>query len=193
MNPLKTSKIIKQEADDILEKVGVYKILEPYGNVTPTGSYFLDTMVYPDIDVYISKVSIAELFEIGGILAENNLTSQVVFEKSRISSLPGGLYLKARFTCGNWGRPWKLDIWSLEDKLINEKMGDMVRFKEMMTDEVREQIIRYKFSVMTKEKRTPMFSGYFIYKAFLDEGMTDFGEVTRYLIENGINMDNLLE
>jgi len=189
MNPLKRSKIIKQEADDILEKVGVYEILEPYGKATPTGSYFLDTMVYPDIDVYISRVSIAELFEIGGILAENDLTSQVVFEKSRISSMPGGLYLKARFAYGDWGRPWKLDIWSLEDKLINEKMGEMVRFKEMMTDEVREQIVKYKFSVMNKENRTPMFSGYFIYKAFLDEGITDFGEVTRYLIGNGINMD----
>ena len=187
-NSIQRSKTIKEEADTLLEKVKVFQILAPYGDVTSTGSYFLDTMVYPDIDLYMSKVSIPTLFEIGGKLATHDLTIEVVFQKSRISSLPGGLYLKARFDYGDWGRPWKLDIWSLEDSLIEEKMAKMIQFQKKMTEELRENIIRYKLSIMTDEHRTPTFSGYFIYRAFLDEGISDFREVTRYLIENGINM-----
>jgi hypothetical protein len=60
-----------------------------------------------------------------------------------------------------------------------------------MTPELREEIIRYKLSVMTSDKRTPKYSGYYIYKAFLDEGMTDFDAVSQYLVANGINMDVL--
>ena len=189
MNPLQRTKIIKQEADAILEKVGVFQILESYGNVTPTGSYFLDTMVYPDIDLYIPKIPISEMFNIGSKLAAHELTSEVVFQKSRVSALPGGLYLKARFEYGDWGRLWKLDIWSLEDTLIEKQMAEMVRFKGRMTEELREKIINYKYSMLTDKHRTPTFSGYFIYKAFLDEGMTDFDDVTRYLIESGIKID----
>jgi hypothetical protein len=172
-----------------LEKVKVDQILASYGKVTPTGSFFLDTMVYPDIDLYLSKVSIPILFEIGGKLAAHELTTDVIFEKSKLSTLPGGLYLKARFDYGEWGRPWKLDIWSLEDSLIDTRMAEMTRLQKKMTAELRESIIRYKLSVMTEQHRTPKFSGYFIYKAFLDEGIRDYGEVTRYLIANGIEME----
>ncbi len=188
MDPLKRSRILRLEADAILEKIGVFQTLEPYGKVTLTGSYYLDTMVFPDIDLYIPKVSISELFKIGSKLAVHKLTTEIVFQKSDIVSLPGGLYLKARFEYGEWGRQWKLDIWSLEESLIKKQMAVMHQFKEKMVDELREKIINYKYSILTAEHRTPTFSGYFIYEAFLDEGMTDFEEVTNYLIANGIKI-----
>jgi hypothetical protein len=113
----------------------------------------------------------------------------VVFEKSRSADLPGGLYLKPRIEYGAWGRPWKIDIWSLEDGVIDDKMEDMLRFKQAMTAEMKERIVRYKYSILTESHRTPMYSGYPICKAFIDEGLTDFDEVTQYLVEHGIRMD----
>ena len=103
--------------------------------------------------------------------------------------LPKGLYLKPRVNYGDWGRPWKIDIWSLDEKVIMDRMTDMRRFQAKMTPGLRKQIITYKLSVMTPQKRTPAYSGYYIYKAFLDEGIADFGSVTRYLIANGIQME----
>ncbi len=189
IDPLKRSRAIRLEADALLEEVKANQILSPYAKITLTGSYFLDTMIYPDIDLYISKVSLPTLFEIGGKVAAHELTIEVVFQKPKVANLPGGLYLKARFDYGDWGRPWKLDIWSLDDSLIEKQVAEMNRLQEKMTEELRETIIRYKYSVMTDQHRTPKFSGYFIYKAFLDEEIRDFGEVTQYLVENGIMME----
>jgi hypothetical protein len=189
MAPLDRANLIKQEADFILQKVRLYEILRPYGKITLTGSYFLDVMVYPDIDIYIPKLTVAQLFRIGARLAESELVVQVVFEKSNDPLMPGGLYLKLRIAYGDWGRPWKIDIWSLDEALIEQKMEPMLRFKARMTDRVRAQIINFKLSIMTSASRTPMYSGYFIYKAIIDEGLTDFQEVTKYLIENGIQVE----
>lgn len=190
MLPLERAAKLRQEADDVLEQIGLHEILSPYGKVFPSGSYFLDVMVYPDIDLYITKVSLEQLFEIGAQIANCELVTQVVCEKSDDPvHLPDGLYLKPRVNYGDWGRPWKIDIWSLAEELILQKMADMHHFRAKMTPELREQIIRYKLSVMTSQKRPPVYSGYYIYKAFIDEGLTDFGSVTRYLISCGIQME----
>jgi hypothetical protein len=66
----------------------------------------------------------------------------------------------------------------------------MFHFQEKLTPSLREQIIRYKLSVMTSQKRTPVYSGFYIYKAFIDEGLSDFSSVTRYLIACGIQIQN---
>jgi len=67
-------------------------------------------------------------------------------------------------------------------------MEMMQGFKNRLTDSLRQRIIRHKLSVMTREMRTPMHSGYFVYKAFLDEGLSDFAQVTQYLMANGIGV-----
>jgi hypothetical protein len=190
MLPLERSEMLRQEADQLLKLIRMDDILRPYGKVYPTGSYFLDVMAYPDIDLYITKVTIEQLFEIGAQLADCELLTQVVFEKSDDPMhMPEGLYLKTRFKYGVWGRPWKIDLWSLSEKVILQKMEDMHRFQAKMTQGLREQIIRYKLSVITSEKRTPKYSGYYIYKAFMDEGLTDFNFVTRYLVSCGIQIE----
>jgi hypothetical protein len=180
--------MLRQEADFLLQKVRLYEILGPYGRIVPTGSYYLDIMIYPDIDLYMSKVSVEDLFAIGGQLATCDMVYEVVFAKSETAELPGGLYLKPRIKFGGWGRPWKIDIWSLEDRVIDEKMADMLRFKQQMTAEVKGRILRYKYSILTESHRTPMYSGYYVCRAFIDEGLTDFEEVTQYLVEHGIRM-----
>ena len=190
MLPLERSDKLRREADLVLGLIRLYDILRPYGKVYQSGSYFLDVMVYPDIDLYITKVSIDQLFEIGARIAGCELVVQVVFERTDDPvNMPEGLYLKSRVNYGDWGRPWKIDIWSLEEKIILHKMADMYYFKVNMTPGLREQIIRYKLSVMTSQLRTPMYSGYYIYKAFIDEGLTDFESVTQYLISNSIQME----
>ena len=67
-------------------------------------------------------------------------------------------------------------------------MAPMRHFLGCLTPELRRQIIRYKLSMLTPAGRTPMYSGYYIYRAFIDEGLTDFEQVTRYLVANGIQV-----
>ena len=88
MEPIERASKLRQEADFILHQVKVYDILRPHGTIVPTGSYFLDVMVYPDIDLYFSKVSIDQLFDIGGQLAKSDMVFRVEFEKSNEPRLP---------------------------------------------------------------------------------------------------------
>jgi hypothetical protein len=145
-------------------------------------------MIYPDIDMYVSKIPVNKIFEIAGQFASSSLVSEVRFEKEDKPPLDGGLYLKLYLNYGNWKRPWKIDVWFLEVPVIEKLMKDIYCFKEKLTPALKEKILNYKYSVLTETHRTPMYSGYYIYKAFLDEGIRDFSEVTKYLIGNNIKM-----
>ncbi len=190
MQVLMTADKLKMEAHQILALLHIPELLHPFGKVFATGSYFLDVMVYPDIDLYITTIRIDQLFAIGALLAACPLVTQVVFEPTDDPvHMPHGLYLKTRLNYGDWGRPWKIDLWSLAEDVILRKMAEMDHFKRKMTPVLREQIVKYKLSILTLQKRTPMYSGYHVYKAFIDEGLTDFSEVTNYLISHGVRME----
>src|SRR5512133_3451028 len=115
MDALERSRVLRGEADEVMRIIHLRSVLARCGKVTFTGSYYLDVMVYPDIDLYIPKVSVAQLFQVAGELAGQDVVFQVVFERSADASLPGGLYLKLRVAYGKWPRPWKIDIWSLDE------------------------------------------------------------------------------
>jgi hypothetical protein len=188
MSPTQISIELKQQADYILKELKFCEILSQHGRVIPTGSYFLDLMIYPDIDFYATKVPIEKVFEIAGKLVKSNLVFQVKFEKSDEENMRNGLYLKLFIHYGNWKRHWKIDIWFLEDSHIDEVMKEMNQFKDKLTPELKEKILKYKFSVINEQHRTPMYSGYFIYKAMINEGLTKHDKITEYLRNNNIKM-----
>ncbi len=179
---------LRREAEEVLKLIRLEELVRPYGPITPTGSYFLEVMAYPDIDIYIPEMTVKAIFRIAEGLAECEAVKQVVFEKSHDPSLPGGLYLKPRVYIGSWGRPWKVDIWSISEELLQAKMADMRRYREKMTPALHERILLYKHSVMTADMRTPAMSGHFIYRAFIDEGLVEFTDVTEFLMRHGIKI-----
>lgn len=187
-DPLERAGRLHLEACQLMESIRLMEALQPFGEVFLTGSYFLDVMVYPDLDLYVPMTSIANIFAAAGKMAGNPGVIRVTFENEEHPILPGGLYLNLRVNLGNWGRPWKVDIWWLEEDLIREKREIMNHFKQRLTPELRQQIIRYKNNLINTNGRTPQFSGYFVYRAFLDEGLRDPVEITGYLVKNGIKI-----
>jgi hypothetical protein len=177
---------LHREAGDLMQFLKIKDVLQPFGEVVPTGSYYLDLMIYPDLDLYVPKTTIPHIFETAGKMANSDKVIRVSFENELHPGLEGGLFLNFRVATGDWGRPWKVDIWWLEPAMITQKMEIMLHFKEKLTPDLRLSILRYKNSLMTKDRRTPMYSGYYIYKAFLDEGLSDPFEVTRYISSKGI-------
>jgi hypothetical protein len=190
MDPLERAACLKSEADTMLDAVHVFDILGKYSRIYPTGSYFLNLMAYPDIDIMIEKVPVQTMFAIGGRLACSEQVFEVKFEKAAPDDplVANGLYLKPRIRWGNWSRPWKIDIWSLDYAQIERKLTEMRKFQSLLTPALRERILCYKVTHLTPEGRTPMYSGYFIYKAVLEEGLTEDEEISASLRKNNIQV-----
>ncbi len=190
MKPIERSTKLKIEADELLREVKLAELTAEIGALTPTGSYFLDLMVYPDIDLFLPPATPSQLFRVAAHLVENHPVERLNFLNGGPGPLKDGLYIKPVIAVGDWERPWKIDIWAIDLNFIEEKNAEMRSFKDRMTLEQRERIINYKFSILTPEYRTPMYSGIYIYQAVIDHGMVEHTEITEYLRENGIQISS---
>lgn len=191
MAPEERARKLRKEADEVLKMINLKRHCAPIGTVAPTGSYFMDLMMYPDIDLYLPPTTIEKLFVLASKFAKIECVKEVVFQKGSAwdkGDLAKGYYLKPIVEYGNWGRPWKVDIWSLPVRIIKKKQRELRNLKERMTPVQRKLILEYKYRILTDQHRTPMFSGIYIYRAIIDHGMTDHKKITKYLKDNGIRM-----
>src|SRR4051812_46288798 len=88
---------IKKEADEILDRKGLRKILDAYGKPHVTGSYELDLMVWRDLDIYLEAGSMDErtFFSMGSEIAELLHPVKMSYRNERImrtAGLPDGMY-----------------------------------------------------------------------------------------------------
>jgi len=187
MNPVERSAKLKKEADELLRDIRLEELCRDIGKVTPTGSYYLDLMIYPDIDLYLPPAIPRQLFQIAAHLVENHPVVRVNFLNGGSGPLKDGLYIKPVIAVGSWERPWKIDIWAVAQSFIDDKTAELDSFVERMTPEQRELILNYKYAILNEEGRTPMFSGIYIFRAVIDHGLSRFSDISGYLRENPIN------
>ena len=188
MTPIERAYKLKQEADDLLQKIDLATLCRPIGEMTATGSYFLDLMMYPDIDLYLPPATPTQLFKIVSQLAENHPVIRVNYEKGGRGPLASALYIKPVIAVGNWERPWKIDIWAVDTAYIQAKTAELQTLANKMSPHQRNLILEYKYSVLNDKGRTPTFSGIYIYQAIIEQGMEDFDDITQFLRANAITM-----
>lgn len=188
MIPLERSAKLKEEADQLLQEIKLEELTRDIGILTPTGSYYLDLMMYPDIDMYLPPATPRQLFGIATHLVENHPVVRVNFLNGGPGPLEDALYIKPVIAVGEWERPWKIDIWAVNQSFIDEKTNQLESLKDRMTTEQRELILNYKYSILTPQGRTPMFSGIHIYQAVVDHGLSTHTDITQYLKEQSINI-----
>src|SRR5437867_12506587 len=85
------TKEIHAEADELLDQIGLRKILQKYGNVHVTGSYSLGLMTWRDLDIYLENGAITEndFFQLGREIANLLSPVKMSFRNERISKTPG--------------------------------------------------------------------------------------------------------
>jgi hypothetical protein len=188
MTPEERSNALKQEADVVMKMINLEKHCEYIGKPVLTGSYFMDLMMYPDIDLYLPVTMPDTLLSLAMQFAKYDCVRKINFEKGGPGDLAKGLYLKPMIEYGNWGRLWKIDIWSLSPEIVQKKQKDLLYLKTRMTPEQRKCILEYKYSILNESGRTPMFSGIYIYQAVINLGMMDFNDITEYLRNNNISI-----
>jgi hypothetical protein len=173
---------------------GLEALLQTCGFVSCLGSYYLDLMAWPDLDLCIPlDTSIGFESKFLDLGPRFSLVCDLIslrYENTvrhPAKPLPNGLY---------WGVSvqqyatlrWKVDIWAVPAADIETNKAEVDRLKSKLTPQKRALILELKQALLTPEGRTPPFSGYHVYCAVLDHSLHTIDEIREYLNCQGISV-----
>jgi len=175
------------------------KALASMGEIHFTGSYALDTMSWPDIDLELAPTSKERtspeiLGSLAGLLFVDQRVSKADFRNFTHHSRPGmtrGFCLsiqvldQALEPLGQ-GLFWKVDLWILEDSCPSRLF--MEKLLTQMTPNTKELILHYKRVWTKMYGRPPQMASYFLYQAVVFEGLKEEQEILAYLRERGVKV-----
>jgi hypothetical protein len=173
------------EADDILEKKNLRKILNRYGIVHVTGSYALGLMTWRDLDVYLETENLTEekFFELGKEMVSVLQPVKMSFRNERLAKtkgLPLGLYWGIYLGDEKKGS-WKIDIWGLSSKECEERLQFCDHIAERISDESKMKILEIKSRCWVDPLYRKFYTSNDIYTAVLDKHVHDVESFKLYL------------
>lgn len=187
---LEESREVKAQADRLIAASGILDIVGIYGDVKIGGSYALDTMLRPDIDIFViaEKHDYAKVLEVQRRLMETkffrelDFVNWVEFEDPEVMDVHE--YYFQPWTPFE-GVLWKLDI-SLFTPEYDRSAELTDRFKRLLDAEPdnakRIAILTIKEAMREGKKYRVGVEGKLIYQAVLDHGIlnpADFEEFLR--------------
>ena len=175
------SKKIRRIADSLLAQSRIIETLQAFGSPQLTGSYELDLMYGPDIDVVVvtddpRQVSRAVLDQ---VLDQGYFQRYEYGDFVRFSypNRPKGYILVLAVTVEDVY--WEIEIWFLFGASKQEtKLMDFVC--RNLTPETRETILRLKHQRKVAGKGKHAVSSVDIYKGVLKYGLSTLGEIEKH-------------
>lgn len=166
----------RKQAAKILKNSRVIELFSDYGTVKLVGSYALNVMLRPDLDIYVltKKQDFEKLSKILNRLFSKNYFQQICFANwydfSRESGIEG-YYLEPKINIGK--NRWKLDIWFMTEdqyKPHTEKFLGLLN-NDFNPEIKRGIILELKNHFRDGEKYKGNINGKMIYKAVLEDGI----------------------
>src|SRR3989344_2197851 len=162
------SQKLKHQADRILKESRLVEILTTYGNPKITGSYPLDVMLRPDLDIYVltQHHDVKKMTTVISTLIENHYFNEIDFADWLNYSRKGliGYYLQPHTSLD--GVDWKMDVWLIKENLYKpytEEYIDLLR----ASPEKRKTILKIKNDLREGDKYIRGINGRKIYDAVL--------------------------
>lgn len=184
---------LEQKADSFIQTAPYFEIIRAHGPLYFTGSYFLKTMTWPDIDLQLCLQGTQNAKDI-----LSHISASLIKEK--------GLKKLQFIDFFNYPRPpmtkgfclgfiafdeeindfWKIDLWILDTILLQENQLFMKNLKENMTPVHHALIMGFKKEWTTLYGRPPKMASYYLYQAIVFENLEKRQDIETYLYSKGV-------
>lgn len=186
---------LEQKADRFIQISSYFQIIRNHGILYFTGSYFLKTMTWLDIDL---QLGLEEIKNAKDVLSQ--ISASLIQEKGlkKLQFIDFLNYPRPRMTSGlclnfiafdeEIQDFWKVDLWILESSLLEENQKLMARFKEAMTPAHYTLIMNYKQEWTALYGRPPQMASYYLYQAIILKNLKERQEIETYLLSKGVKI-----
>ena len=171
---VKYSRLLRREATELLDKEGLLSMLKAVGTTQVIGSYALDTMTWPDIDISMNlpdAQNVEVFFELAKSIATKFEITKMSYSNHYIRNFPGfdhGLYwgILLRYA----GREWKVDLWGYNDTDYQRHITEANELSCQLQQADHLAILRIKHVICQHpEYRGNVYNSMAIYRAVLED------------------------
>lgn len=165
---------LRREATALLDKEGLLSMLKAVGTTQVIGSYALDTMTWPDIDISMNlpqAQNVELFFELAQRIATKFEITKMSYSNHYIRNFPGfdhGLYwgIQLRYA----GTEWKVDLWGYNDTDYQRHIAEANELFCQLQQADRLAILRIKHVICQQpEYRGNVYNSMAIYRAVLED------------------------
>ena len=163
---------LKEEGRKILEDEGLLEILNRYGETKVVGSYDLDLLIKPDIDISIcvKEFDIDKYFALCAEITKKLKPSRVKYLDQSIKKLPfpfeEGYYLGLHILRNDI--QWKIDGWVFNPKVFKERVDFHNEIKKRINSTNRQILLSIKKEICN----SPSYISVDLYYAVLFDNIT---------------------
>jgi hypothetical protein len=162
------SEYTRNQASAILQSTNLLDILKKYGEVHLIGSYPLNVMYGPDIDIIVVSKNIRK----SSIDALNEIIEKKLFRKIEYGDFvkfpmekrPMGYILVLKIVVEKV--KWEIEVWFLED--ASDQLNYHKLLESKLTEQTRTKILKAKHLRETSNLSKHALSSYEIYKQILE-------------------------
>ena len=186
---IRHSKRLHEEANELLDKEGLLPMLNAFGTTRVIGSYTLDTMTWPDIDISMNLPNAQDVvlfFELGKRIVTKFEITKMSYSNHFIRNFPGfdhGLYwgIQLRYA----GREWKIDLWGYSDADYQTHIADFEALHRQLEQADRTAILRIKHVICQHpDYRGNVYNSMAIYRAVLEDKIETVDEFKAWVEKN---------
>lgn len=182
---MKQNLLLKDEANNLVYKMGLSTVLESFGKIHISGSYALDLMTWRDLDIYLETDLISEqrFFQLGGELNAMLSPLRMHFRNERnakTDGLPDGLYWGIYLGDERQGA-WKIDVWAVCEKELDRLIKYCEAIREQLDDTSSSTILSIKSQCWQDPEYRRVYSSAHIYEAVLKGGVRNLQGFWNYL------------